>query len=283
MTPLNYIQSAMWWDVYQYSISRTVSSWNITVALKNYAWNDPTTTAPVKIMIGGVLRTVTSAISFTNVAGFNWWNTGSTELATKEVDWFVYAIWRSGESLVKITASRFSYATVYWDFNSDALNEKWNLWNFGSPVSTDNVVLIGRFNATLSAWSWYTWSIPTTSIIENKPVRETRMLQWWSQTGWTTNSLLFYYKIVWDCLYFSFDANWTSNSTSSSITLPFTATAIMAHDFALWLTYDNWTEATTPWRADLYTTTINLYKNSAYWAWTSSGSKIIRWQGFYYI
>ena len=55
-------------DFYQYSIVRTVASGNLTVALKNYEGNDPTATKPVKIMIGGVVRTITSALSATDNA-----------------------------------------------------------------------------------------------------------------------------------------------------------------------------------------------------------------------
>jgi hypothetical protein len=50
-------------DFYQYSIVRTVSGGNLTVALKNYEGNDPTPSVPVKIMIGGVVRTITSALN----------------------------------------------------------------------------------------------------------------------------------------------------------------------------------------------------------------------------
>lgn len=270
-------------DFYKYSIVRTVASGNMTVALKNYEGNDPTSAVPVKIQIWDTVRTITSALSFTSYSWFNWLNLWSTEIATKEVDLFTYFIWRSWESAVRLTASRFPTATTYNDFNIDALNEKWNLGNFGSPVSTDPVVNIGRFNAILSAGAGYTWSIPATSVIINSPIYETRVLQWGSQTGWTANNLLFYYTVNWDRVDFSFDANWISNSTSSSITLPFSARTIMTHDFALGLTYDNGAEMTTPWRADLYGATCNLYKDSAYWAWTSSWPKIIRWQGHYYI
>ena len=269
---------------WQYSISRTVSTWNMTVAVKNYLGNDPSPTVPIYVMIGGVMRTITSALSFTNSAWFNWWYTWSTELATKEVDWFCYFVWRTGESTVKLTASRIPYATIYWDFNTaDATTEKGNLGNFGSPISTDPVVNIGRFNAILSAGAWYTWSIPATSVVINSPTIFTRTIQWWSQTWWTANNLLFYYTVNWDRVDFSFDASGTSNSTSSYITLPFSAKTIMAHNFALWLTYDNWVDLTTPWRADLYGQYCTLFKDSAYWAWTASGAKIIRWQWHYYI
>lgn len=52
-------------DFYKYSIVRTVASGNMTVALKNYEGNDPTSTKPVKIQIGDTVRTITSALSYT--------------------------------------------------------------------------------------------------------------------------------------------------------------------------------------------------------------------------
>jgi len=38
-------------DVYKYNIVTSVTSNNLTVALKNYLGNDPTAAAPVKILI----------------------------------------------------------------------------------------------------------------------------------------------------------------------------------------------------------------------------------------
>ncbi len=42
---------------------RTVASGNLTVALKNYEGNDPTSAKPVKVQIGGVVYTITSALN----------------------------------------------------------------------------------------------------------------------------------------------------------------------------------------------------------------------------
>jgi len=46
----------------------------MTGALKNYEGNDPTVAKPVKIMIGGVVRTITSAMTITRASGTNWFN-----------------------------------------------------------------------------------------------------------------------------------------------------------------------------------------------------------------
>jgi len=271
-------------DFYQYSISRTVSGGNLTVSLLNFEWNTPTATKPVKIMIGGVVRTVSSALSLVSNAWQSYLNLWSAELATKECDIFVYIRWDTWANAVCIDISRYPSATVTWDFVQSWLAEKWYLVSsFAWSASTDVEKNIGRFNAILSGGAGYTWSIPATSDIRNYPIYSTRTLSGWTQTWWTANNLIFYYTINWDRLDFSFDANGTSNSTASYITLPFSARTIMAHDFALGLTYDNWVDMTTPWRADLYGQYINLYKDSAYWAWTASGAKIIRWQWHYYI
>ncbi len=272
-------------DFYKYSIVTSVASGNLTVALKNYEGNDPTATKPVKIQIGGVIRTITSDLVVVVTSWASVLDAGSSELATKEIDFFTHLFWydTATPARVWICIARLPIVT---DLSIWYLDEKGIYYDYDgshSPSATTPVVNIGRFNATLSAGGAYTWSIPATSVIINRPIYETRVLQWGSQTGWTANNLLFYYKIRYDSLEFSFDANGTSNSTSSYITLPFSAKTIMAHNFALGLTYDNGVDSTTPWRADLYGQYCTLYKDSAYWAWTSSWSKIIRWQGHYYI
>ena len=43
----------------------SVASDNLTVALKTHAGTDPSATDPVYVMIGGVVRTITSALSAT--------------------------------------------------------------------------------------------------------------------------------------------------------------------------------------------------------------------------
>jgi hypothetical protein len=100
-------------DFYQYSISRTVSGGNLTVALKNYEGNDPTPSVPVKIMIGRVVRTITSAMSITISAGTNWMNLGSAELATKEADLFQYIGYSITSSQVFIGTSRIPSANTW--------------------------------------------------------------------------------------------------------------------------------------------------------------------------
>ncbi len=258
----------------------SVASGNLTLTLTGTSAT-LSATNPCYVMIGGVTRTITANLTFTMNAWTNWFNLGSAELATKEADLFPYIIDGSWGAYMNLWVCRVPNRTNLSEVAYGGNNEKYmeQAWNSG----TENCVNIWRFAATLSAG--LAWSIPTytASNLIQRPIYETRLLQWGSQTGWTANNLLFYYKIRYDSLEFSFDANGTSNSTSSYITMPFSAKTIMAHDFALGLTYDNGVDSTTPWRADLYGQYCNLYKDSAYWAWTASGAKIIRWQWHYYI
>jgi hypothetical protein len=160
-------------------ISPTVASNHLTIALKTIAGTDPSATDPVYVMINGSLRSVTNALSVTVNAGANSFNAGSSELATKEIDYFPYLGWRASSSAVVIGFSRIPYATVYSQFSATATNEKYGVFST-APASTDDVVNVGRFAATLSAGAGYTWTVPTftsTNLIQ-RPCFETRKLSW---------------------------------------------------------------------------------------------------------
>lgn len=160
-------------------ISPTVASNNLTVALKTKAGTDPSATDPVYVMIGGTLRTITAATSSTQVAGYNYLNMGSAELATKECDLFAYLVWDTNDAIVKLGFARIPYATLTGDFSATDTNEKGFLCNTDvETASTDVVVNIGRFAATLSAGAGYTWSVPTftASNLIQRPIYETRWL-----------------------------------------------------------------------------------------------------------
>jgi len=161
-------------------IVRTVDgSGNMTVALKGLDGNDPSTTNPIYIRIGNTVRAITSALSVTCAAGFSYMNLGSAELATKEVSLFTYLVYSTTLNAVSIGFSRIPSARLISDMviNND-LNEKAFCTVATKPNATDEVELIGRFNATLSAGAGYTWSIPATNIIMNRPENESEFHTW---------------------------------------------------------------------------------------------------------
>lgn len=172
-------------------LSVTVSSNNITVALKTKSGGNPSATDPVSVFINGTFRACTAALSVTKNAGTNWFASGAAELATKEIDYFVYLIWNTtpGTDIMDIGFARKPSGRVYSDFSSTTTNENYLAFaNASTPTSTDDVVNIGRFAATLSASASYNWSVPTftNSNLINHPIYETRELTYvpaWAASG----------------------------------------------------------------------------------------------------
>jgi hypothetical protein len=166
--------------LYNGKIVPSVTSNNLTVALKTMAGNDPSATDPIYIRINSVLRKVTSALSVTKNSGTNWCNAGSAELATKEIDYFVYLGYNATDG-VAIGFSRIPYGALYSDFSATTTNEKYcAISTITNAVAGDNYVNIGRFAATLSAGAGYTWSVPTFTSVNliQRPIYETRILKY---------------------------------------------------------------------------------------------------------
>lgn len=157
-------------------ISRSVSSNNITVAIKTLAGTDPSATDPVYCRIGNTIRSITSALSVTKNAGTNWFDSGSVSLATYEIDYFVYLGYNATDGVV-IGFSRIPFARVYSDFSATTTNDKYcAISTITTAAATDEYENIGRVNATLSGTASFNWSVPATSVIVNRPIFETREL-----------------------------------------------------------------------------------------------------------
>jgi len=222
-------------DFYQYSIVRTVDgSGNLTVALKNYEGNDPTPSKPVKVQIGGVIRTITSALSVIRNSWTNWYNAGSTELATKEIDFFTYIRWNTnGAWYAELLPARVPSFNLFSDSSGTTTytNEKYlsdtNWWS-----STDPVTNIWRFNATLSAGAGYTWSIPATSVIVNSPKNSTKLITYlpilsgWTGAIGTYTFQNWWYQIIENKVFWQVylqASKWTFTGGTVMFSLPFSA------------------------------------------------------------
>lgn len=219
----------------------SVASNNITLAVKGRDGNDPSTSNPVFVIINAKVRAITAALYITLNAGTNWFNAGSSELATKEIDWFPMLAWISASSEVAIGFARFPYGSVGGDFSATSTNEKYAAWKKGSNsaatvASTDDVQVIGRFAATLSASASYNWSVPTftNANLIHYPVYETRELSWTptlarSGGAYSNAPTLTYanYQIIGRRLFYS--TTYIQHATPGSsgyqnVTLPFLAT-----------------------------------------------------------
>ena len=169
----------------------SVSSNNLTVALKTLAGNDPSTSDPIYVRINGVIRTITSAVSMTYNAGTNYLNMGSAELATKETDLFVYLSWKASTSEVLLGISRLPYGNKVGDLSQTVTDGNGCLYSAAGSATSDALVNIGRFAATLSAGAGHTWSVPTfdSSNLIQRPIYETRTLAFASSVYGTGGSL----------------------------------------------------------------------------------------------
>lgn len=168
----------------------SVSSNNLTLSLKTFSGSDPSSSDPVYITIGNTVRKVTSSLSVTKNAGTNWFNSGSSELATNEIDYFIYAGYNSTDGVV-LGFSRIPYANIYSDFSTTTTSDKYcAISNITNASSGDDYVLIGRFAATLSAGAGYTWSVPTfnTKNLIQYPIYTTRPLLYTPTFTWTAGA-----------------------------------------------------------------------------------------------
>lgn len=159
-------------------ISVTDTGSGLTVAIKTLAGTDPSATDPVYCRIGDTVRTISAALSVTKADGTNWCNAGSSELATNEIDYFVYLGYNATDGVV-IGFSRYPGANSYDDFSATTTNEKYcAISTITTASATDYYEIVGRFAATLSAGAGYTWSVPTYTAknLIQRPIYETRWL-----------------------------------------------------------------------------------------------------------
>jgi hypothetical protein len=213
----------------------SVASNNLTVAIKTMAGADPSSTSPVTVRIGNTLRTITAALSVTKNAGTNWFGSGAAELATLEMDYFVYLGYNATDG-VTLGFARIPYARQYSDFSVTTTNEKFGaISTITNAASTDYYENVGRFAATLSAGGGYTWTVPTFTAINllNRPVFNSRWSNWTptvtasSGSGYATTPTC-KYMLDNSTVYFTLSvlvATLGSAAGTMTITLPFTPIA----------------------------------------------------------
>ena len=259
-------------------IVTSVASNNLTVAIKTLAGADPSASDVVYVRIGNSVRSITSALSVTLNAGTNYFNAGASEFATKEIDYFVYLGYRASNSSVFLGFSRIPYAITYADINTTSTNELYLPYSGTAPASSDEMEVVGRFNAILSAGASYNWSLPGTSIVISRPIYETRWLNFApTYTGFSAapSTDVGKYKISGTTIDFKLVTTaGTSNSTSKSFTLPLTAGVLSASVFIPGFTTDNsaWQEHPGVFIITNASNVCNVVKTNANNNFTNSGT-----------
>lgn len=254
----------------------------ITVAIKTLAGNDPSETDPVFVRIGDTVHMLTAALSVSKADGTNWMNAGSAELATQEVDYFVYLGYNATDGVV-IGFSRYPGANSYDDFSATSTNEKYcAISTITNAAATDYYEVVGRFAATLSAGAGYTWSVPTYTAknLIQRPIYETRWLSFSSAlSGWSgTPTQTAQYKVMYNHVMVNFAVTaGVSNATTATGTLPFIngdASNIVIIPYRV---ADNSSIVTTPGslQIDNNANTFSLRKDMATGSWTNTNNKLI--------
>jgi hypothetical protein len=261
-----------------YRISASSSSGTLTVALKTMAGNDPSSTDKVVIRIANNLREVTAPLSFSLASGTNWFNAGSVELKDRVVDFFIYAVWDEGTSLVDLGIARVPYATRLSDLSSTSTNENYIA---GATYDTSyRCEVIGRFPAQISGTPGFAWSGPSSALfVINRPIYSTNWLTWEpTKTGYSTNPTGTYsYRIDNKIAYLSSTdfTNGVSNATTKTWTLPIAAATVtnMTWNFPF-RGFDNGAQLTTPALAQISSagSTMSFFKDMSGAAWTASGN-----------
>ena len=211
----------------------SVASDDLTVAIKGMDGNDPSATNPVYIRIGDTVRVITAALSVTKAAGTNWCNSGSDELAAKEIDYFVYLGYNATDGVV-IGFSRIPFAREYSEFSATTTNEKYcAISDISNAAAGDDYENIGRFAATLAAGAGYEWTVPAFSNINliQRPIYETRDLIWTPtfdalapMTYTSVTAGVARYKLMGSIMFVNLYSSGTTGGTASAqinATIPF--------------------------------------------------------------
>jgi hypothetical protein len=138
------------------------------------------------------------------------------------VDLFPYLQWNSTTSSVNLLVSRIPYARVMGEFTNSGLVAK-GVFGIVNYNSGDNVVLVDRFYATLSAGAGHTWS--GAGGVYGMPIYE-GVLRGLAPTltGFSAiTTSVAKYQVVGDKVILSVNQIvGTSNTTGMTFTLPFT-------------------------------------------------------------
>lgn len=232
------------WFLINWKIVPSVTGGNLTVAIKTLAGTDPSATDPVYIRVNNAIRTITSACTITiNNNDFYHFNSWSAELATKEVDYFVY-LSTFGWPLVSRCSHFWLMSEWVGGWEKAIANTGW--------FSAESINVIWRFTAIKASWATGNWSVPTftSSNLIQRPIYETRWLDANSTVSatapFTVSNIVinhFKYKIVWDNIFYKNSIKldfWGTGANFFFETLPFWRNIIEGYDIAwncFW--YDN--------------------------------------------
>lgn len=219
----------------RYRLVVSISSNDLVVALKHEdGTTDPSAAFPLYFKIGNTLRAVTAATSITIPDGTDWFDSGAPRFGGKVRGYFAYLVYDSNSSIVALSISPIPYGAFVGngttdDFSSTTTNEK-HLYNYANFTSTDDVINIGYFEATLSLVATsYLWTVPTFSSynLKHVPTFNTNVLTWtpvWTNLTITSATVTARYQIQGRRVFRELDVIWgasTAITGAVQYSLPF--------------------------------------------------------------
>jgi hypothetical protein len=225
----------------------TVASNNLTVAIKTLSDTDPSATNPVGIWIGNELRWITGALSTTMPAGFNAFNSGSAEHATREQDYFAF-VGVSNTNNLCFGFTKFNHYRLGSQLADSVTSQYYGRFTdttatvLTNTTQVTNIVNVGRFAATLSAGAGFTWTVPTytNENLRQEPTYRTRLFTYSTQFtangggSFTPNIRIQTYEIIENKVFVQWETNAHTISgtvTSIDFSLPFTSADEVSNGF----------------------------------------------------
>jgi len=265
----------------RYKLVVTVATNDLTVKITHPDGNNPSSARPLYFKIGDTVRSATAALSVTLTDGTNWFNSGSAELGTLAVPYFVYVVWDSNSSIVDIAVARKPHYKIVAASMGTSTNDNY-ISDAGNYTAGDDMANIGYFEAILSlSGTSHLWTVPTftNDNLRHEPTYESQWMTFAaSPTGFSAApaSPVYRYMVLPNrCTVSMTEGNaGTSNLTTKTYTAPFTAVTITGASWSTSLTvpYDNGaTAATGSALINSNSATITAYKTAS-GAWTDSGA-----------
>lgn len=156
----------------------TVSGNNLTLAIKTLSGDNPSVDDPVIFYINGVRRVLTTTLSVTLVAGYDWFSRGALRFQNLEQDYFAYVGYNATDGLT-IGVAILPNATKYGDFSTTYNYTPYcKISTITHANSSDKYCVIGRFSATLS--NTFNWTIGSDVI--NHPIFESKVRAYVAQS-----------------------------------------------------------------------------------------------------
>lgn len=216
--------------------SVTVASNNITVALKGLNGSDPSSTNTVSVVIGGVVRIVSAALSVTVNAGADIMNLSAVETMTKATDFNIVMGYNATDGVTIGFCRKFGNRK-YSQWSTTSTNDNYlALSNRTTAAADDAYENVGRFEAAMSSsGSGYLWSVPTftNDNLIHTPCNETRWMDFvpavscsGSMAHASDNVYLAKYKVVGNSFQLNMKVETVLSSTMSNevrLTMPLTA------------------------------------------------------------